>query len=136
MRFLDKTGADEFFASLEKNLNEQHSFEDNLHDRRVADVQVCLKNAASALRRAGLIKEAQCVAVISDKATGDYSPAQLVQFLADEGWTFPPAKDMGLAKDHNPDTCEAEDCAYCSEGKEPGLSQQELKQLREMLQNK
>ncbi len=131
--FLDKTTESEFFAELEKNLEENHSFEENLHDRRASDIQAYLANAASALMRAGLRKEAECVAVLSDKATGDFTPEQLVEFIASQGWMFPPAKDMGLAEDHNADTCSAKDCAYCSEGKEPGLSQQELKQLREIL---
>jgi hypothetical protein len=68
--FLDRTTEDEFFISLEKNLNTNYSFDKNLQDKRAADVEMYLKHAASALVRAGLRKEAECVVMILDECKG------------------------------------------------------------------
>jgi len=112
MNFLDKTSADEFFASLENNLNKQYSFDDNLKDRRVADLKMYLNNAAIALNNAGLEKEAQCVIAITDENMEDCPPDQLLDILSKE---------------------ESDDCSNCDGGKEPPLSEEELKKIRDML---
>jgi hypothetical protein len=128
--FLDKTTEAEFFTSLEKNLNTNYSFDKNLQDKRAADVEMYLKHAASALARAGLRKEAECVVMISsnvkDPATKDLTPEKMCDNLKEKGWVF-------NADDHDVDTCVAKDCAQCDVGKQPQLSQVELKKLRSML---
>ena len=128
--FLDKTTEQEFFASLEKNLNEQYSFEENLQDNRVADIQAYLKHAASALARAGLHKEAQCVVMVSDEATKGLTSEKMLKNLEGKGWVF--NADDG----HNVDTCMVSDCLHCSEGEQPQLSQDELRKLRGILNKK
>ncbi|KKN74503.1 hypothetical protein LCGC14_0390200 [marine sediment metagenome] len=125
--FLDKTSEEEFFASLESNLHKQHSFEDDLKSNRVSDVQAYLKRAALALARAGLRKEAECVVMVSEDAMKDLTSEKMLKNLEQKGWVF--NADDG----HSQDACMAEDCAQCSEGSQAQLSQQELKDLRALL---
>lgn len=128
--FLDKTTEEEFFASLDENLDKQHSFNDDLHDRRASDINAYLKHAASALARAGLRKEAECVEMVaielSDPAVRELTSEKMLNNLEHKGWVF-------NADDHNADSCMATDCMYCEEGQQPQLSQEELVKLRKLL---
>ena len=128
--FLDKTTEEEFFASLEGHLNKNHSFDSDLKDRRVSDLNAYLKHAASALARAGLRKEAECVemvaAELNDPSVRGLTSDKMLNNLEHKGWVF-------NADDHNADSCMTADCMYCMEGEQPQLSQQELKKLRELL---
>jgi len=128
--FFDKQTDDEFFAALEQNMKKTASFDNNLKDTRINKVLGHLSYAAMCLEQAGLRKEAQMVAVLKevceDPAMEGLTPDKMLENLETKGWVF-------NADDHNPDNCAAEDCSYCSEGKESQLSQSELKRLRKLL---
>lgn len=130
MVFLDRTTDNEFFEALEQGMKKTASFEGNLRDSRIQKVSEHLEMAEHCLAQAGMVKEAQMVAVLrevcDDPATEGLTPEKMLANLETKGWVF-------NADDHDPDSCAADDCAYCSEGKEPQLSQDELKSLRKML---
>jgi hypothetical protein len=130
--FFDKQTDDEFFTALEQNMKKTASFEGNLKDSRMTKVSEHLAYAAACLKQAGLRKEAQMVAVIrdvcEDPAMQGLTPEKMLANLETKGWVF-------NADDHDPDNCAAEDCAACSEGKQPQLSQSELKRLRTLLKS-
>ena len=136
--FLDKTTEDEFFTSLEKNLDTNYSFDKNLNNKRASDVEMYLLHAALVLNKAGLRKEAECVVMISEeckepktKSKAKPEIKRLLENLKETGTLFP--HDKFNSDDHDTDTCMAKDCAQCEAGKQPQLSQKELKQLRDML---
>jgi len=130
MVFLDRTTDNEFFETLEQGMKKTASFEGNLRDSRIQKVSEHLEMAERCLAQAGMVKEAQMVAVLrevcDDPATDGLTPEKMLANLETKGWIF-------NADDHDPDSCAADDCAYCSEGTEPQLSQNELKSLRKML---
>ena len=120
--FLERTTETEFFSALENNINKNYSFDKDLQDKRASNIQLYLKNAAAALMRVGLRKEAECVIMISeqvkDPAVQNLTPENMVENLKEKGWVF------------NVDDQDA-DCSDCAE--QPQLSQKELKALRAML---
>ena len=121
MKFITETDELEFFASFEENLNKQYSFENDVQTKRISDVLAYLKCAEDALRIVGLRKEAECACMIAkqlkDEPTEGLTSDKMLKNLEEKGWVF-----------------NAEDeCMDCSEGSEPQLSQQELKELRRIL---
>lgn len=128
--FFDKLTENEFYAAVEQNMKKTASFEENLGSSRIDKVLGHLSYAAICLEQAGMRKEAQMIAVIKDvcedPAMQSLTPEKMLENLETKGWVF-------NTDDHDPDSCAAEDCAYCSEGQQPQLSQDELKKLRKLL---
>lgn len=130
--FFDKQTDDEFFSALEQNMKKTASFEDNLSTTRLNKVLGHLAYAAICLEQAGLRKEAQMIVVLKeiceDPAIDGLTPEKMLENLETKGWVF-------NSGDHDPDSCTTEDCSYCADGKEPQLSQGELKKLRKLLRS-
>ena len=125
--FFDKQSADEFFQSLNEELQKQYSFEDDLQNKRAEQLNFYLSKASENLQALGLVKEANMVNILNkfsaDKATKNLTPEKMMNNLKEYGWVF-----------HNPDSCTDDDCAYCNDkSPEPQLSQAELKTLRKLL---
>lgn len=124
--FFDKFSEDEFTASVAENLRKRYALDDTLKSARKARFNEHLVLAAKSLYQVGLRKEAQMVLTLqelnNDPATKDLNPDDMVENLKEHGWVF-----------HDPDSCSADDCAQCSDGEQPQLSQEELKRVRKML---
>lgn len=124
--FFDKFSEDDFMASVAENLQKRYALDDTLKAARKARFNEHLELAAKSLHQAGLRKEAQMVVTLqemsNDPATDKLSPEKMIDNLKEHGWVF-----------HDPDSCTADDCAQCSDGPQPQLSQDELKRLRSLL---
>ena len=104
--FLEKNSEDDFFNEVEEKLATEHNKE-NYYTKKINHTVELLMSGAHNLKRAGLVKEAEVVVMMAKDLCEDpavkVSPEDMVNNLENEGWGFPPAKDLGLIDDSEED---------------------------------